>query len=329
MLEPFGIGPATEELYYMMLKHPEMDVQQLAKRLDWQEKRVQKEIERLAGLSLLRPSLDDPDALRPVEPDIGLEVLIAREQAVLAERERRLKECKAAARTLAAEYAERAGPVLLDTEQIRGADRIRHRLTRLLREARDQVMVFTPGELAIPETGIAGKATHDAISRRGIRIRSIQLDSIRNDKGRRARLQRLLDHGVEIRTVPVLSPWGVIVDLEKAVLSQERRSRHEDGAIVLTGASVVAPIAAVFEQVWLSATPLTLQDQRRKSELTDTERALLQLLQEGYTDAQVARRLAVSPRTVGRVVADLMAKLGASSRFQAGVLARRRGWLSP
>lgn len=42
MLEPFGIGPATEELYYTMLKHPEMDVQQLAKRLDWQEERVQK-----------------------------------------------------------------------------------------------------------------------------------------------------------------------------------------------------------------------------------------------------------------------------------------------
>ena len=329
MLEPFGIGPETEELYYLILKRPEMDIRQLAKRLDWHESRVHKEIKELVGLSLLRASSSDPDAFRPVEPDIGLETLIARERAVLAVREQRLQECKAAARALAAEYSERGGPVSLHTEQVRGADRIQHRLAHLLREAREQVMVFTPGELSGSETGIAGKAMRDGISERGVHIRSIQLDSIRNDKVRRPQLQRLLDNGVEIRTVPVLSPWGVIVDLERAVLSQEWKGRGEDIAIVLSGASVVAPIAAVFEQIWLSATPFGIQDQRRRSELTGTERALLQLLQEGCTDAQVARRLSVSTRTVGRVVAELMTKLGASSRFQAGVLARRRGWLGP
>ncbi|UBU19177.1 helix-turn-helix domain-containing protein [Nonomuraea gerenzanensis] len=50
---------------------------------------------------------------------------------------------------------------------------------------------------------------------------------------------------------------------------------------------------------------------------------VLQLLAQGCTDEMVARNLDVSLRTVRRVTADLMNRLGARSRFQAGLKASR------
>jgi DNA-binding NarL/FixJ family response regulator len=42
------------------------------------------------------------------------------------------------------------------------------------------------------------------------------------------------------------------------------------------------------------------------------------------TDQQISLRLGISTRTVGRHVARLLADLGASTRFEAGVLLERR-----
>jgi DNA-binding CsgD family transcriptional regulator len=57
--------------------------------------------------------------------------------------------------------------------------------------------------------------------------------------------------------------------------------------------------------------------------LSPREWQVLQLLAQGCTDEAVARSLDVSLRTVRRVTADLMARLGARSRFQAGLKASR------
>src|SRR5690606_39837840 len=62
-------------------------------------------------------------------------------------------------------------------------------------------------------------------------------------------------------------------------------------------------------------------------ELTTRERELLTLLSAGNTDESAAAQLGVSVRTVRRMVADIMDRLGARSRFQAGVKAADRGWL--
>ncbi|MER6980526.1 transcriptional regulator TrmB, partial [Streptomyces carpinensis] len=60
----------------------------------------------------------------------------------------------------------------------------------------------------------------------------------------------------------------------------------------------------------------------------DTERrALLTMLSSGLTDAAIARTQGWSPRTTQRRIHGLMTELGASTRFQAAVMAARRGWL--
>ncbi|GAA2740301.1 helix-turn-helix transcriptional regulator [Kitasatospora cinereorecta] len=64
-----------------------------------------------------------------------------------------------------------------------------------------------------------------------------------------------------------------------------------------------------------------------EAELSDRERDLLVLLAQGLTDDVVAKRLCVSVRTERRMVAELMRRLGASGRFEAGVKAVRRSWI--
>jgi len=46
---------------------------------------------------------------------------------------------------------------------------------------------------------------------------------------------------------------------------------------------------------------------------------------EGEKDEAISRRLSISVRTCRRHIADYMLQVGASSRFQAGVIAARAG----
>jgi DNA-binding NarL/FixJ family response regulator len=56
-------------------------------------------------------------------------------------------------------------------------------------------------------------------------------------------------------------------------------------------------------------------------------RNLLTLLAAGLTDDAIARSLGWSSRTTQRRLQRLMITLGASTRFQAALLATRRGWV--
>ncbi|WP_250280907.1 LuxR C-terminal-related transcriptional regulator [Frankia sp. CiP1_Cm_nod2] len=71
----------------------------------------------------------------------------------------------------------------------------------------------------------------------------------------------------------------------------------------------------------------TKKQQIDNSAPSDSERLLLRLLSLGAKDEAAARHLGVSVRTVRRMIADLMRRMGARSRFQAGILAAKKDWL--
>ena len=59
----------------------------------------------------------------------------------------------------------------------------------------------------------------------------------------------------------------------------------------------------------------------------ETRTAVLSCLAAGLTDEGIARSLGCSLRTAQRHIGRLMHDLNASSRFQAGMEARQRGWV--
>jgi DNA-binding NarL/FixJ family response regulator len=80
-------------------------------------------------------------------------------------------------------------------------------------------------------------------------------------------------------------------------------------------------MSALFGATWTRAEP------HGGTRPAARDRTLLSLMSRGVADGCAARSLGISMRTYRRRVADLMERLGASSRFQAGVLAAGGGWL--
>ena len=61
--------------------------------------------------------------------------------------------------------------------------------------------------------------------------------------------------------------------------------------------------------------------------LSDRERAVLRLADEGRSNKEIGRLLDLSPGTVRNYLSEASAKLGAGGRIEAARIARDRGWL--
>ena len=67
------------------------------------------------------------------------------------------------------------------------------------------------------------------------------------------------------------------------------------------------------------------QEDEELQVLTPQERRILELVGEGLTNREVARRMFLSEKTVKNYVSSLLSKLGLTSRTQAAVFAARHG----
>jgi len=65
-----------------------------------------------------------------------------------------------------------------------------------------------------------------------------------------------------------------------------------------------------------------------RDSICDDDRRLLALLAAGVPDAIIGRQLGISPNTVQRRIHALMARLGAATRFQAGLHTALHGWIN-
>ncbi len=61
--------------------------------------------------------------------------------------------------------------------------------------------------------------------------------------------------------------------------------------------------------------------------LTERERTILRLAEEGHSNKVIGRMLSLSPGTVRNYLSEAASKLGASSRIEASRIARENGWL--
>jgi DNA-binding CsgD family transcriptional regulator len=326
MLQAFGVGQAAETVYRAMLTHNHTATATLATSLGWTEDAVAAACAELVRLCLARPSWDDPTLLRPVPPELGLERLMAGRRAELLRQQHELEQGRVAIELLAGEVAARHGGSGPHVEELRGADAVREGFERLAIETRSQLWTFAPVRVWTAEAMSASRPLHRRLLDQGVSLRFVYLASIRNDQAATGHLRWLLDAGVHVRTAPLL-PLPLVVSDRRSAVVPLVPDRPEAGACILRGAGAVAAMCALFEHEWRVSTPLGQRTSHDGTPLTADEGALLRLLVQGHTDEQVARRMAVSVRTVGRMTSALMARLGARSRFQAGALAADEGWL--
>ena len=326
MLTALGLDAAAETVYRALLARPSHGVAALADHLGLPEAEIRTALDTLSELALVRPAHDD-GRLRAISPDLGMEILMARQQAELAAQQQRIEASRAAAAKLIAEYADlRPAATTPGVEQLVGLDQIRDRLAVLTRNVRDEVMAFSPDGAQTEENLLAARANDEALLARGVRTRVVYLDSIRNHPPTVEYATWLAEHGGQVRTVPILPTRMIIIDRAAAVIPVAGDDTAA-GAVILTGHGTLAALLALFETTWAHAQPLGDAPATDTAGLTPPERSTLQLLADGHTDDAIAKRLAVSPRTARRTATELMERLGARSRFQAGVHAVQHGWL--
>jgi DNA-binding NarL/FixJ family response regulator len=130
------------------------------------------------------------------------------------------------------------------------------------------------------------------------------------------------------------------VDLFEALghLHETARSRARLAAVLAAcgrateAASAAADARAAAEL--LRAAPLLdeigrlgRRDVVPAGELTPREREVVALVAAGLSNADIARRLFISAKTVSVHVSNVLAKLGAAGRTEAAAIARRQGLL--
>ncbi|MFB7501976.1 helix-turn-helix transcriptional regulator [Streptomyces broussonetiae] len=132
--------------------------------------------------------------------------------------------------------------------------------------------------------------------------------------------------GIRIRAVARTPVTFALLDHQTSVVGQdEGLDGGLDGSVTTSDCSeTTGMLRYVFHGLWEEGTPLTAGGHAPDDEQFQD---VLRLLASGYTDEQIAASLDVSKRTVSRTVSRLMQELNAQSRFEAGALAARRGWL--
>ncbi|MFF6995708.1 DUF6879 family protein [Streptomyces sp. NPDC008313] len=332
MLEPLGLGAHAAEVYRAMLKRPDYGVEDLVSTLGWQPEVVRSALDECVRLALVKPSWDEPGQLRVVSPEIGLQALLSRQENEFLERQKRIAEARIEVARFVDEYTA-AQQRLRSTviERIMGLDDIRSRIEEFTQECETELLTFATGGPQTEASRRASRPLCEELAQRGVVMRSVYLDSVHNDPGTVDHLRWLHRHGDQVRTTASLPSRMLLFDRTHAVLPIDPDASAA-GALVLRGQGVIAVLCELFDRVWECAIPFSggrpQPRDRGEEELSGQEQAVLRLLGEGLTDEVVARKLGVSVRTGRRITAELMGRLGARSRFQAGLRAAQLGWLS-
>jgi DNA-binding CsgD family transcriptional regulator len=326
LLETIGIDRSTHDVYRALLLHPSWTLEDVARETGLSPAEVRTALDLLTQLSLLHEAADHQFV--PVSPEVILSPLLERKEAELDEQRAQLSKERAALAALSSEYAALAaqrgdGGV----ERLEGVGAVRVRLMELAHQASVEVRTFVPGGALSAAALEAGRPLDEQHLARGVRMRTVYLDSVRNDPPTVEYATWLASLGGETRTVPALPMRMILCDHSVALIPIDVDDSRQ-GALLIRYPGIVRALEELFDMVWESAVPLGTAPQTPPEDApTDREAALLKMLAAGLTDEGIARKMGVSLRTIRRNTADLQKRLGVQSRFQAGAEAVRRGWL--
>lgn len=178
----------------------------------------------------------------------------------------------------------------------------------------------------------AGSASRHAAAR-GVRQRILTDTGVLTIPGGPEHLLRdSTQPGVEHRLQPRLPFTMVIADDRCAIVGRPAGPSEMRGKALLVVPSLLLDVLiSSFESLWDLAVPLVGGPDDDPTDATDatggTDRVLLALLAAGASDDLISRQLHFSKRTVQRRVRELLDRLGAQTRFQAGLNAAKRGWI--
>lgn len=203
---------------------------------------------------------------------------------------------------------------------------VRSEATRLTEEAEKEITVMHP---AVPSERIAveGSLRMEEALRRGVSVRSLYSHACLGHRYMHKYLDEMTGLGMEVRTNTGIPNQVIVFDGETALVSTGAPGEG-GGALVLRQRELIGVLHCFWEALWDTGAPYsTVQESRYEDTKQRVRTDILRMLEAGLSDREIAQRLSVSVRTLGRHISELYEDLGVRSRFQMGSRARQLGWL--
>jgi DNA-binding CsgD family transcriptional regulator len=284
-------------------------------------------VDNLIESRLLRTEGDAGRRFVPVDPEIAAASLVSSVEREIYQRRELIDQIRERIDVFRQDYTGTDGQTSVHNsiEYLVGSMEVRGFLKVASDACRDEVLVLRPNMNDAEESDDLSQAYLPLLGR-GINVRIIGQHRSRADLVTRMKMKKLVDAGAAVRTVSHIPRAAAIFDRSLAVLFA--LSDGESGVARIHNQGVVQFLLDVFNHLWDAATPLEGAESGYANVADDLQQAITGLMARGYTDEVVARKLGMSVRTCRRHIAALMRDLDAVSRFQAGVQAARRSWLT-
>jgi DNA-binding transcriptional ArsR family regulator len=326
VLEAVGVAGVAAQVYSALIEADQLTAEEIAARCEVSPRQASAELAALERMGLAYRLAGRPVRYRANAPDVAIGELIGR-------REQELQAARATMHQLAEIFLESARGRHPDgqVEVARGPSNIARAVTRAQETTRHQLRGFDRPPYAEPPGTRYGLEEQKMAA--GVVYRVIYAAAALDIPGRMAGdILPSVAAGELARTRPELPIKLIISDDQLAVIPAAITSRTVDTAFIIHKSPILSALIALFEAEWERAIPVLAgapaAEAGRDGDPPDPETAaLLAMLAAGMTDASIARSLEWSMRTTQRRMAQLMSDLGVTSRFQAGLAVRDRGWL--
>lgn len=315
-LTALGIGTVDARIYTLLIEHSRLSVAEIARTLGVSVGSAQRGVASLHASGFVTRSPTAPPLYVPVAPDLLVETLIV-------QRQMELERARVVANQLRVRHqaaAKATSPNEL-VEIVTGRPALVQQFLQMQRSVQSELLILDKPPYVTP--GAECKTAGLEMRRRpGVVQRVIydheafeapgQLEGIRND----------VCAGEQARTMAGL-PMKLAVADRRLGLIPLRLEEPAPAALVLHKSPLLEAVVALFETLWERATPIGLQpppaNPPDRHGLSNLDHQTLELLATGLKDQAVARQLGIGQRTMERRVGELLGKLGARTRFQAGV----------
>ncbi|MEV0893903.1 helix-turn-helix transcriptional regulator [Promicromonospora sp. MEB111] len=320
--EAVGIDDDTRLVYRYVLAQGTVRVDDVAQDVPLESTDPAGMLARLRAAGLINRTSGGDGEYTAVDPRVALRALTDRTAAQLDRVRATIPDLAGLFEQASDAAGSGAGVHVIDDPALIGAW-----YTRLEHEVTGEFMAFDrPPYVLADENPVEPLALA-----RGVQWRAVYAAEVLDIPGAWAELRYAASVGEQARIARTLPTKLAIADRRTALVSSDLDALRP-AAVVVEGGPLVDLLVAAFEAVWADAVEIPASDSLEGTAPPDRgpgkdDRALLALLGSGAKDEAIARELGLSERTLRRRSADLLRRLGAANRFQAGVQAVRKGWL--
>jgi len=201
---------------------------------------------------------------------------------------------------------------------------------RLLRSSRRELVLAASGMSECTEDQLEmTREVVEVLLLRGVDVRNLFTSAALSRRPVQRYAEAVHRHGAEVRIVGRALQDTIIVDGCVAVVWGRIGATGEE-CLLMRGSPVLTSLYRLFGVAWDSANDLSLHTTWFcEDDIDDVTLSVMRLLGAGCKDETAARKLGISVRTYRRHVAEIMRRLDATTRFQAGLRAMQLGLVVP